>query len=65
MTSGQCWVDGDNVKRISNAIGDAWEAMDRLYFHSHTNADIIKHADQISRALTRVRRETRTNRHFQ
>jgi hypothetical protein len=58
------WVDGDNVKPISKAIGDAWEAMDRLYYHSHTDADILKHADQISRALTRVRRETRTNQHL-
>lgn len=46
------WIDGSNVKPISKAIGAAWEAMDRLYYHSHTEADIIKHADQVSRALT-------------
>lgn len=55
------WVDGSNVKAISKAIGEAWEAMDRLYYHSRTDADILKHADQVSRALTRVRRETRAN----
>lgn len=62
--TGRSWVDGDNVKPISSAIGDAWHAMDRLYFHSHTDADIIKHADEVSRALRRVRRETRANRHL-
>jgi hypothetical protein len=58
------WIDGNNVKPISKAIGAAWEAMDRLYYHSHTDADILKHADQVSRALTRVRRETRANEHL-
>lgn len=59
-----CWVDGGNVKPISKAIGAAWEAMDRLYYHSHTDADILKHTDQISRALTQVRREVRANTHL-
>jgi hypothetical protein len=58
------WIDGTNVKPISNAIAAAWEAMDRLYYHSHTDADILKHTDQVSRALTRVRRETRANQHL-
>jgi hypothetical protein len=64
MTATQSWIDGNNVKPISKAIGAAWEAMDRLYYHSHTDADILKHVDQISRALTRVRRETRANQHM-
>lgn len=55
------WIDGERVKQVSKAIGDAHQAMDRLYYHSHSNEDILKHADAVSRALIRVRRETRKN----
>lgn len=55
------WIDGDRVKSVSKAIGDAWAAVDRLYFHSPTNADIVKHANEASEALNRVRREARAN----
>ncbi|WP_141772888.1 hypothetical protein [Mycobacterium malmoense] len=58
------WIDGDQtqVKRVSKAIGDAWSAMDRLYYHSHTNEDIIENANAVSAALRRVRAEARRNR---
>jgi hypothetical protein len=57
------WNDGDRCKPISKAIGAAWEAMDRLYYHSHTDADVVKNADAVSHALVQVRRHARANNH--
>jgi hypothetical protein len=56
------WIDGDRVKQVSAAMGDAWEAMDRFYYHSHSNEDLLSNADAVNQALRRVRREARKNR---
>jgi hypothetical protein len=58
------WVDGDRVKMISHAMSEAMTAMDRAYYHSHTDSDLIKHTKAVSKALTEVRRHARANRHL-
>jgi hypothetical protein len=65
MTSQQmldmAWVDGGRCKPISAAMRKAMDAMDRFYYHSHTNADLLRNAHAVSRALSQVRHETRAN----
>jgi hypothetical protein len=56
------WVDGDHCKPISAAMRRAMDAVDRFYYHSHSNADLLRNADAVSRAVSDVRRETRANR---
>jgi hypothetical protein len=56
------WIDGERVKQVSSALGEAREAMDRLYYHSDSNAEIVLHANAVSVALNQVRWEARRNR---
>jgi hypothetical protein len=55
------WVDGDRCDQISAAMREAWEAMDRAYYHSHTDGDLIENTTAVSAALAKVRRHARAN----
>lgn len=57
------WYDGTRRTQINKAMRDAWDAMDRAYHHSDTDADLIKHTAAASKALAEVRRHSRANRH--
>lgn len=57
------WIDGDRRKQISRAMTKAREAMDLAYYHSHTDADLVKHTQALSTALSEVRRHARANRY--
>jgi len=57
------WIDGERRKQISRAMTEAWEAMDKAYYHSHTDADLLRHTEAVGKALAKVRRHARANQH--
>ncbi|ORA60931.1 hypothetical protein [Mycobacteroides franklinii] len=62
INANEAWVDGDRAKQINAAMREAWEAMDRAYYRSDTDGDLVKNTMAVSVALAKVRRHARANR---
>lgn len=55
------WIDGVRRQPISKAMTKAWEAMDRAYYHSHSNQDLMDNTAALIKALNDVRLQVRLN----
>lgn len=55
------WTQGPRRSQINLAMTGAWEAMDRFYYHSHTNEQLLANAEAVSKAVAEVRRHARAN----
>lgn len=56
------WIDGDRCTQIRAAMREAMDAMDRAYYHSRTDGDLVRNTNAVSAALAKVRRHARANR---